>query len=240
MEDGGTLFDAFAAVDPGFAVVELNTADLRHPETLPTYADGYRAFRDLWNAGARFVSPMAWNGSNGAYAGEPGYVSRTAWRSTPLEDAACDFLLARAGLPTASMLWTFGAAGLAEDDGWTAEVGRMSLGSGCVTLEAAAGGRAVLLSPQRLPARIDSANRFVLGAAMPLGLREIVILARADAASAWRRIAGATANEWRETEAGIVVDRDSTARAGRVAQLRVELALAGPQKLVCVAALLSR
>jgi hypothetical protein len=99
MERGGTLFDTLAAIDPGFAIVEFNTADLRHPERLPSYADGYHALRDLWNANARFVSPMAWNGANGKDAVAPGYVSYTAWRNTPLEDAARDFLLARSSLP---------------------------------------------------------------------------------------------------------------------------------------------
>ena len=63
MENGSTLFDTLASIDEGFAIVEFNTADLRHPQRHPTYAAGYRALRDLWNAGARFVSPMAWNGA---------------------------------------------------------------------------------------------------------------------------------------------------------------------------------
>ena len=58
----------------------------------------YRALRDLWNAGARFVSPMAWNGSNGSSRASRATSTFTAWRNTPLEDAARDFLLARAGL----------------------------------------------------------------------------------------------------------------------------------------------
>ena len=108
MENGRTLFATLASIDPRFGVVEFNTADLRNPKALPTYAAAYRSFRDLWNAGARYVSPMAWNGSNGANAGSPDYVTFTAWRDTPLEDAARDFLLARAGLPLGALLYTFG------------------------------------------------------------------------------------------------------------------------------------
>ena len=51
---------------------------------------------------------MAWNGSNGVNAGSPEYVTFTAWRNTPLEDAAREFLLARAGLPLGALLFTFG------------------------------------------------------------------------------------------------------------------------------------
>ena len=77
---GGTLFDTLAAIDPGFAIVEFNTADLRHPDRHPSYADGYRALRDLWNADARFVSPMAFNGSNGNDAAAP---TAASGRSAP-------------------------------------------------------------------------------------------------------------------------------------------------------------
>jgi hypothetical protein len=241
MEDGSSLFTAFAAADPGFAVVELNTADLRNPDVLPTYADGYRAFRDLWNAGARFVSPMAWNGSNGAYAGQPSYVTRTAWRNTPLEEAACDFLLARAGLALGSLLWTFGSPQHSESDGWTAEAGAISPGNGYLTLTPGAGGYVTLLSPIALPARIDATRAFVLGMPASSDLREIGIFARSAFDPGWRAIARAVAPDWRETPAGIIVNRDPAASVARIAQLRIELALGTSQrKLLCVAALLSR
>ena len=126
MEGKRTLFGAFAALDPRWAVVEYNSADLRQPKALPTYADAYRGLREMWNYGARYVSPMAWPGSSGRDAGRPGYDPFTAWRDTPLEDAARDFLVARAGLPLGSRLWTFGAAGHADDDGWTATRGRLA------------------------------------------------------------------------------------------------------------------
>ncbi len=76
------------AIDPRWAVVEYNSADLSKPKALPTYADAYRGLRDMWNYGARFVSPMAWPGSDGRNAGKPGYDPFTAWRNTPLEEAA--------------------------------------------------------------------------------------------------------------------------------------------------------
>ena len=72
METGPNLFATFHRMAPGWGVVEFNTADLRAPATLPDYAMGYRALRDMWNYGARFASPMAWNGSNGIYAGHGG------------------------------------------------------------------------------------------------------------------------------------------------------------------------
>ena len=123
METGKSLFATLAAIDPSWAIVEYNTADLRNPAARPTYAAAYRGLRDLWNFGARYMSPMAWNGSNGAFAGQSGYSTFTAWRNTPLEEAARDFMLARAGLPLGALLWTFGTPLHADGDGWNAGAG---------------------------------------------------------------------------------------------------------------------
>jgi hypothetical protein len=91
MEHDANLFATFHRLDRGWGVVEFNTADFRTPKELPSYAMGYRALREMFNYGSRFASPMAWNGSNGIYAGQPGYVSFMAWRNTPLEDAYARF-----------------------------------------------------------------------------------------------------------------------------------------------------
>jgi hypothetical protein len=97
MENNRSLFATLSAVDPGFAIVEYNTADLRAPEVPPTYAaalsivarpvERRRAvhFADGLERQQRHVRRQT------------GYVTFTAWRNTPLEDAAYDFLpLARA------------------------------------------------------------------------------------------------------------------------------------------------
>ena len=164
MEGPLSLFGAFAALDERWAVVEYNAADLRRPKELPTYADAYRGLREMWNHGARFVSPMAWPGSSGADAGKPGYDPFTAWRDTPLEDAARDFLLARAGLPAGSRLWTFGAAAHADDDGWTAEAGTLAARPGHLLLTPDAQG-VVLVSPPEL--RLVAARRWQLALVTP-------------------------------------------------------------------------
>ena len=231
-ETGKPLFSIFAAIDPRFAVVELNTADLRHPEVLPTYVDGYRAFRDLWNAGARFVSPMAWNGSSGRYAGHPDYVARTAWRETPLEDAACDFLLARAGLPLESLLWTFGTPRHADDDGWKASSGGTSPGLGCLQLAADATGRIAIDSPPDLPARASSAETFVLGLDDASAAQELRILGRERTDAPWQVLAGARAGEMHETSAGIAARCSAAARERHIDQLRLELTAAPGQIVV--------
>ena len=88
MDNGKSLFATLAALDPKWAIVEYNTPDLRNPASPPGYPAAYRGLRDMWNFGARYVSPMAWNGSNGLLVGKPGYSTFTAWRNTPLESAA--------------------------------------------------------------------------------------------------------------------------------------------------------
>jgi hypothetical protein len=241
MENGRSLFATFAEIDPGFAVVELNTADLRNRNRLPSYADGYRALRDLWNTGARFVSPMAWNGLSGE-PGQPGYAAHTSWRNTPLEDAACDFMLARAGLPLGSLLWTFGSARHADNDGWSAAAGAISPGNGHLAVEPDASGFAALVSPKELPARARDAGAFVIGLSPSGDVREVAVFARGTPGGAWRRIARSSDTALKETAAGIVVVVDPSANGVAAYQWRVELRLAMTSRstLTRIAALLVR
>jgi hypothetical protein len=194
MENDRPLFATLASFDPGFAVVEYNTADLRDPKAQPGYVAGYRGLRDLWNAGARFVSPMAWNGSNGSYANDPGYVTYTAWRNTPLEDAAKDFLLARAGLPLGARLWTFGTPRHADGDGWIADKGEAALGRGHLAVTPDASGMLSLVSPGDLGIARTQARAIVLGMPDPVPVRSVELQAATGGKPDWHtivRVAGA-------------------------------------------------
>jgi len=205
MENGRTLYATLASLDPGFALVEFNTADLREPARQPSYADAYRGLRDAWNAGARFVSPMAWNGANGLHAGEPGYVTYNAWRNTPLEEAACDFLLARSGLPRGSRLWTFGTQVHADDDGWQVERGTMQPLCGALALTPDGEGAIVLRSPRDL-ALAAAMLTFVVGVTDDAVVRVIAIDAQAAPDAPWRPLAPVEANCALRTTAGHVLD----------------------------------
>ena len=205
MENGRTLYATLAALDPGFALVEFNTADLRDPARQPSYADAYRALRDAWNAGARFVSPMAWNGANGLHAGEPGYVTYTAWRNTPLEEAACDFLLARCGLPRGSRLWTFGTQVHADDDGWRVERGTMQPLRGALALAPDGEDSIVLRSPSGL-ALAAAMLTIVVGLTDDADVRLIAVDAQPAPDAPWRTLARVEANGVVHTAAGHVLD----------------------------------
>lgn len=226
MDNGRSLFATLAAIDPHWAVVEYNTSDLREPKAQPTYAAAYRGLRDLWNFGADYVSPMAWNGSNGVNAGAPGYTTFTAWRNTPLEDAARDFMLARAGLPPGALLWTFGSPAHADGDGWTAAVGALRLAPGHLALMPDANGRVALLSPSGLPATAGRASRFVLGVDPGSGLRRVRVLARRAADSGWETLADASAAALTTTDAGVAIKRTARPRTDGVDQFRIELTFA--------------
>ncbi|TMH27017.1 MAG: hypothetical protein E6H66_24275, partial [Betaproteobacteria bacterium] len=136
MESGSeNLFATFHRMDPNWAVVEFNTADFQIPDILPDYAMAYRALREMFNYGARFVSPMAWNGSNGTDAGQASYVSYTAWRNTPLEEAMRDFAVSHAFVPPGARLWGFGSPHHADSDEWIAGEGAsLRAGNGYVDL----------------------------------------------------------------------------------------------------------
>ncbi|HWD35905.1 MAG TPA: hypothetical protein VG840_07080, partial [Casimicrobiaceae bacterium] len=192
---------------------------LRHRERRPSYADAYRALRDLWNAGARFVSPMAWNGANGAGADEAGYVPFTAWRNTPLEDATRDFMLARSGLPRGSRLWTFGSATLADDDDWSVEAGEMRALPGALALGADANGRIALVSPPDLD--VACTRRVVLGLDGAID-GDLGIAVRRENDTQWEMIANARIRDAMQTAAGCVLD----CRAKAIARLGITFMLA--------------
>jgi len=120
MEEKDSLFRVFRDFDPDWAAVEYNTADFKTPQTLPDASRAYHGLRDLLNYGAQLVSPMAWNGSPGSVAGQPGFVSYTSYRGAPLEAAARNFMVYRANLPRQARLWGFGLGSVTDNDGWTA------------------------------------------------------------------------------------------------------------------------
>jgi hypothetical protein len=240
MDNGKSLFATLAAIDPRWAVVEFNTADLRDPKGLPTYAAAYRSLRDLWNFGARYVSPMAWNGSNGIHAGKPGYSNFTAWRNTPLEEAARDFMLARAGLPLGVPLWTFGTPAHADGDGWTSDVGAIRLERGHLALQPDSNRRVAVVSPPGLPGAAGTADTFVLGLEPNAGLRRVRIQGRLNPDSGWETLADASSPDnagWRHTAAGVLLRRTVSTRPVPYAQLRIEMTFAAttPRALARIA-----
>lgn len=206
-EDGRPLHSILADVDRDFAVVEFNTADLQRLDALPTYASAYAGLRDLWNAGASLVSPMAWNGSSGLYAEAPGFAAHTAWRDTPLENAALDFMLARAGLPRGSRLWTFGSQRHADDDGWHADIGYAVAGPGRLALIPDDSGRVGLVSPRGI--HLDAARGVTVVAGVPAGasIASIVVGLVGEDGVPWPPcvLDGAGGKSLHRTAAGIVV-----------------------------------
>ena len=203
MESRHGLFATFARMDPGWAVVETNVADLKQPQRYPTYAQSYRAFRDLFNYDARQVSLMAWNGSNGLFAGQPGYVSYTSWRNTPAEEAMRDQLVSHANLPRGSRLWTFGSMQHVDDDGWSVEDGLLATAPGKVTATAKEGG-VTLLSPGDQVIRRANAEALILGIKQE-DWTSIQIAAELEPGSGWKSLGELNKAEGPDNAAGVVV-----------------------------------
>lgn len=222
IEGDGNLFAAFHHMDPGWAVVEFNTADFRTPDQLPSYAMGYRALREMFNYGARFASPMAWNGSDGVNAGQPGYLSFTAWQNTPLEDAMRDFAVSHAFVPLGARLWTFGSARYADNDGWSVQAGgSLVAGSGFVDV-AAHDGEATLVSPAPLVLARGETDLLVLGLD-PAALNGVEVQARAPS-GAWVALASRRpAGQLKATSAGLSVPLSWPASLAATDQIRVRL-----------------
>jgi hypothetical protein len=187
MEVPHSLLATFSRMDPGWAVVEFNSTDLRQPTVLPTYAQAYRSFRDFFNFDATQITAMAWNGSDGANAGQKGYLAYTAWRHTPMEDAMRDFLESHADIPRGARVWTFGTARLADDDGWSAENGRVVAGNGVLDI-ALGSGTTTLVSPPDQVIRTNTISALVLGAQDSGSDAQIRVLAHSDEDPDWREI----------------------------------------------------
>jgi hypothetical protein len=206
MEVPHSLFATFARMDPGWAVVETNATNLKKPLQQPNYVQSYHAFRDMFNFDAQEVSVMAWNGSNGLYSAAPGYLPYTAWRNTPAEDAMRDFMVTHANLPRGARLWTFGAPGYLDDDGWRLEEGKVHARGGYVDLEFSEE-TATLLSPPDQVIRTAMLNSIVLG------LRDsekhtaaMQVFARVDGNSPWVAVgAPVAASRFQYSDAGVGV-----------------------------------
>jgi hypothetical protein len=233
MENDTNLFATFHGMDRGWAVVEFNTADFRTAKELPTYAMGYRALREMFNYGARFASPMAWNGSNGIYAGQADYVSFMAWRNTPLEDAMRDFAVSHAFVPLGARLWTFGSPRLADADGWSAAVGTLAAGPGHLDLTAV-NGEVTLLSPSPLALGGDESDLLTLGVGADQ-VQSIVSVAVEGRLSNGTMLALALprdANELANTPAGLSVPLLPPPMPATIDQLRVTLKLRNPSGIL--------
>jgi hypothetical protein len=192
--DGHSLFATIGRMDDGWAIVEYNNTDLKFPTKRPDYAMAYETFRDAFNYGAREVSAMAWNGSNGLFADQPGYVPYTSWRNTPAEDAMRDFLVSHADVPLGARLWTFGTPVHVDADGWSAERGKLVAGKGFATLSPDAGEVTLVSPPDQVirPTHIASLLMRFEGGVKPT---TISVEAREGPAQAWRAVGTTTKGE---------------------------------------------
>ena len=228
MEVPHSLFATFARMDPGWTVVETNATNLKKPLEQPRYSQSYHAFRDMFNFDAQEVSVMAWNGSNGLYSDQPGYLPYTSWRNTPAEAAMRDFMVTHANLPRGARLWTFGAPGYANDDGWRLEQGKVYARGGYLDLEFDAA-TATLLSPPDQVIRVATIYSIVLGLRDPARVAAMQIFARVDDKSPWVAVgAPIPTSRFQHVSAGIEVPlawpHAFRAKGTIVAELKIVLA----------------
>lgn len=228
MEGSASLFAEFRRYSPEWAVVEYNTADLLHPQRMATYEQAYRSLRDVANYGARFISPMAWNGSPGETAGSPGYVGYTSLRRTPLEQAIQQFMMSRYDLPRSARLWTFGAGMHRDADQWQADGGaRASATADGLRLPLGGEGRAAVLSPAELGARAGAFDALIVQAEG--GGEDLRLAVEAQAAGgAWQPLVPETpVRQWVRGPAGLRVPLPADAGPGAPAFDRLRLAWRG-------------
>lgn len=119
-ENGKSFFQNIRELDPDWAVVEFNPADLRdHPKQLPDYAFAWDCLRQIFNHGARYLNLMAWNGNTAKDLEKDYFSAHMALRDTPLEAAVIDFMLMHSDVSRGSICYTFGSNKNACLEGWT-------------------------------------------------------------------------------------------------------------------------
>lgn len=118
-ENGKTFFENIYSIDPDWAVVEFNPADLRdHPKHLPDYAFAWDCLRQIFNHGARYLNLMAWNGNTGKDLDKHYFNAHMALRDTPLEEAVIDFMLIHSDVPRGAICYSFGSMVYPSWEGW--------------------------------------------------------------------------------------------------------------------------
>ena len=116
------FFENILNLDPDWAVVEFNPADLRDPpKALPDYGFAWECLREIFNHQARLVNLMAWNGSTAHDIDKEHFNAHMALRDTPLEQAVIDFMLIHSDVARGSVCYSFGSNKFASTDNWTAD-----------------------------------------------------------------------------------------------------------------------
>jgi len=114
------FFENILKLDPDWAVVEFNPADLRDsPKALPDYGFAWECLREIFNHQARLINLMAWNGSTANDIDKDYFNAHMALRDTPLELAVIDFMLVYSDVPRGSVCYSFGSNNFASTDNWT-------------------------------------------------------------------------------------------------------------------------
>ena len=188
METPDSLFRVFRDFDPGWAVLEYNTADVRGPKLMPDVGRGYRGVRDILNYGARLLSPMAWNGSAANAFNEPGFAAYTSYRGTPLERAVRNAMVNRANLPRQARLWTFGGGLLIDDDGWHSQESGAALPVDAGLDVSIRAGGTVIDSPNALDFRTSELDAVILGIASPPPGLSVEVHARERGKREWKKM----------------------------------------------------
>lgn len=162
-ENDKPLFDIFSDLSPIWGVVEFHPADLKFPKRVPSYAESYDALNRMVAGRARFVSVMSWNGGSGLFRNEPGYVSFTVIKDSPLESAITQLMSNYGGLPHGSLVWSFGSLGTLDDEGWTTIEGVGNSAHGRYQLRVNSAGRALMsYTPDRHHAGLRPASALAI------------------------------------------------------------------------------
>ena len=116
-----------------------------------------------------------------------------------------DFLVTHANLPLGARLWSFGAPGYLDDDGWHLEQGKVYARGGYLDLEFNAA-TATLLSPADQVIRAATIDSLILGLHDPSKLAAVQVFARMEPGAPWTALGEPVESErFAQSPAGVQI-----------------------------------
>jgi len=121
VRSGDSLFQNIRDIDNQWGIVELHPATIEFTEKLSDHSDSYTTIEQLFNYGARFISPMWGSHESDRFVYPERFRSYHSFVGTKFEYQLVYWLLYRQSMPAGSLSYPFGNHLVQSTDGWTAD-----------------------------------------------------------------------------------------------------------------------
>jgi hypothetical protein len=121
VRSGDSLFQNIRDIDNKWGIVELHPATIEFVEKLSDHSESYQTVEQIFNYGARFISPMWGSHEGDRFVYPERFRSYHSFVGTKFEYQLMYWLLYRQNMPAGSLSYPFGNHLVQSTDGWTAD-----------------------------------------------------------------------------------------------------------------------